>query len=359
MPVVVGTENRSSLLKAVASFLASFVITAGVVGLAIRDPLHLHADVRSEKLQIMQDWAGVATSAAFGSSHLHYGFDPRAFDRSFDLGGLPTHTVNLAVEGGSQSEQRVMALEYLKGLKAPAAGASPQACMILLELNAGANFTNEHLVHPRSINIYDWQTTRFISRLTTPGMSLPRKAGRVGFAVAAMGLHYLNVGMLSDEIFAPPIDQTVFAYQTAEDRRGIKITPVRSFETAAMQKLIDGYPKGLTTSKGEITGGLADLVSELDKASPVRNLSFAYVVMPRLDNLRSYETYPDEMDVSGHKVAILNLGRPDVFPQLYEAGLFSDDSHLNERGAALTSTLLAEQLRQWFATHGGPERCGG
>jgi hypothetical protein len=355
MPDAVERANGSSLTKAVASFLASFVITAGVVGLAIRDPLHLHADVRSEKLQIMQNSAGVATSAAFGSSHLHYGFDPRAFD----LGGLRTHTVNLAVEGGSQTEQRVMALEFLKGLKAPTASSGPQVCLILLELNAGANFTNEHLVHPRSINIYDWQTTRFISRLTSPGMGLTRKAGRVGFAVAAMGLHYLNVGMLSDEIFAPPIDQTVLAYQTADDRRGIKITPVHDYETAAMQRLITSYPAGLTTSKGEITAGLADLISELAKASPVSNLSFAYVIMPRLDNLRSYETYPDEMDVSGHKVAILNLGRPDVFPQLYKAGLFSDDSHLNERGAALTSGLLAEQLRQWYATHGAPDRCGG
>jgi hypothetical protein len=40
--------------------------------------LHLYAEVRSEKLAMLANWRGRASSAAFGSSHVDNGFD-RAF----------------------------------------------------------------------------------------------------------------------------------------------------------------------------------------------------------------------------------------------------------------------------------------
>ena len=65
------------IFSAVAMFAAGFVVVAGVVHLAVGDPLRLYADMRSEKLMVMDEWQGRAYSAAFGSSHVHYGFDPR------------------------------------------------------------------------------------------------------------------------------------------------------------------------------------------------------------------------------------------------------------------------------------------
>ncbi len=165
----------------------------------------------------MDQWQGKAYSASFGSSHVHYGFDPRVFDKV--LAGTPaqTRTINLGMAGGSQTEQRVTALEFLRRMKAPQKGAGPgaaRACIVVLELEAGTNFTTEHLVHPRAINIYDWQTMRFVVRLAPKDLGVTRRFGRTGFAVIAMGMHYLNVGMLSSEFFALSVDQSVVTRDT-------------------------------------------------------------------------------------------------------------------------------------------------
>ena len=51
-------------------FAAGFVVVAGVVHLTVGDPLRLYADMRSEKLMVMDEWQGRAYSAAFGSSQI-------------------------------------------------------------------------------------------------------------------------------------------------------------------------------------------------------------------------------------------------------------------------------------------------
>jgi hypothetical protein len=54
----------------------------------------------------------------------------------------------------------------------------------------------------------------------------------------------------------------------------------------------------------------------------------------------------------------VNLARPDLYPQIYHAELWHDDSHLNEAGAQLATRLLAESLKNWYAVHGEPASCG-
>src|SRR5271155_3278263 len=109
-----------------------FVLVAGVVHLGMRDPIRLHADIRSEKLFLLQQWSGRAYASSFGSSHMHNGFDPRAFGAV--MAGTPqeTRTLNLAIAGGSQSEQRAMALEFVRQLQAPK-GTGARACLVILE----------------------------------------------------------------------------------------------------------------------------------------------------------------------------------------------------------------------------------
>src|ERR1700722_607244 len=103
-----------------------FVLVAGVVHLGMRDPLYLHADIRSEKLFLLQQWSGKAYAASFGSSHVHNRFDPRTCDAV--MAGTPeeTRSVNLAIAGGSQSEQRAMAMEFVRQLQVPTE--APRAC---------------------------------------------------------------------------------------------------------------------------------------------------------------------------------------------------------------------------------------
>lgn len=356
------TTGRIRYLQALIAFLAGFVATATVVHLLMKDHLRLHADIRSEKLKLMDQWQGKAYSAAFGSSHVHNGFDPRSFDLAMRGTPLQTRSLNLAIAGGSQTEQRVTALAFLKELQAPPRMGSTiesRACVMVLELGAGANFTNDHLVHPRAINIYDADTTRFVWQLTTPEMGLKQKLGRVAYAIVAMGLHYMNVGMVSSEVFAPPIDTQMYGMETIDDRRGLLAMPVPPKSYAMIQQTI-AEAKG-TPQPRPITllPGNSALLDELAAASPVKNLSMIYLMMPMLDDLKSYPVTPESVQWSGGQVPVIDMARPDLYPELYQAKYWMDGAHLNEQGARLMTTLMAKQVKQWYAAHGEPQRCGG
>lgn len=350
-------RSGERVLVSIGLFALGFLAAATVIHLTIRDPLHLHADERSEKLLLIDRTQGSVYSAAFGSSHVHNGFDPRAFDRELAASPAATRSVNLAIEGGSQSEERAMAMAFVKSLKAPPA---PAPCLVMLELAAGANPTNDHLVHPRSIDIYDWPTARFVSHLVEPHMSATRRIGRVGFAVTAMALHYANTGMLSNLIFSPPIDKAAYEYETEDDRRGIKPLRLvdataedrRYLEAALAQRNLSKPPE-----KVELTLGNSELIAQLTAAAPGRNLSFVYLIMPMAGDAIEMHQYPDHLIVGDKTVPIIQLGRPDLYPELYQAGLWHDNAHLDGDGAAIASALFADRLKEWYEQNGEPHAC--
>jgi hypothetical protein len=350
------------ILSAVGMFAAGFLVVAGVVHLAVGDPLRLYADMRSEKLMVMDEWQGRAYSAAFGSSHVHYGFDPRSFDLAMIGTPLQTRSLNLAIRGGSQSEQRATAMPFLQHLQEPTAlgrNLEVRACMVMLELNAGANFTNDHLVHPRAINIYDWRTARFVWGLTDPQMSRTQRVGRRGYAVVAMGLHYANLGMLSSKIFTPPVDTVELNEETVDDRRGLMVEPPLPGVREQLEKMIAEAPSHPTESPQTLLASNRELLEDLKAASPVKNLLMVYVVMPKLSDLTEYAVPPDGLEWSGGTAPIINMARPDLYPEIYQAKYWFDDVHLNESGAALLTKLMANNLKSWYAAHGEPARCGG
>jgi hypothetical protein len=357
MPDPEKNPGMREIFAALGVFAVGFLAVAGAIHAAIRNPLRLHADIRSEKLAVLDAMQGKAESAAFGSSHVHNGFNPGVFDRELAGSPLQTRSENLAVAGGSQSEQRAMALEFVNHLQPPADGS--RACLVILELNAGANFTRDHLVHPRAINIYDWSAARFVSHLVEPTMTFEQRAGRTGYALLAMGLHYTNVGMLSNLIFAPPLDNAMLAHEMDNDRRGQEIGVYTPAMAAAMAKEIVAEPKQMKLELASLTPGNSELIAEIAKASAVKGLTFAYIAMPKLDDLALSYDYPDHIDAGGAPVPIVNLARPDRYPQLYRAELWHDDAHLNGRGAEMASALIADELKQWYAAHGGTPRCGG
>ena len=360
-PVAATRVSSREIMISIACAIVGFVATAGVVHAVIRDPLHLHASIRSEKLAMMDQWRGKIFSAAFGSSHMHNGFDPRIFDATLAKSPVATRSANLAIEGGSQSEQFVMAQQFLRQLKSPAqAGTANQPCVIMLELKAGANFTNDHLVDARAINIYDWRTTRLVSRFVSPTMELTQRFGRRGFALLAMTMHYANVGMLSSKIFKPPLDESILLSQTADERRGQLIMPYHAAYLPALYGMAHRIPKQPVIPAGEMLDGNAELAQQLAAISPVSNVSFVYVVMPRLEDVGA--EYPDHITIAGTghiiEVPIINLGRANQNSALFDPELWYDGSHLNGVGARMATRALAEQLKQWYAVHGGPSPCG-
>ena len=51
---------------------------------------------------------------------MHNGFDPRIFDAAMRGTAEQTRSLNLGIAGGSQSEQRATALEFVRHLQPPA-----------------------------------------------------------------------------------------------------------------------------------------------------------------------------------------------------------------------------------------------
>ena len=351
--------SARGLTAAVALFALGFVAVAGLLHLTVRDPLHLHADYRSEKLVMLGQLQGSVFSAAFGTSHVHNGFDPRAFDRELGgAGGIQTHSMNMAVAGGSQAEQRVMALEFVRHIQAPPRG---DACLVMLELDAGANFLTSFLVHPRTIDIYDWRTAQFISHLTAPltpayRMSRTQRLGRLGYALAAFGLHSINLGMVSNAIFAPQLNQALVDDQMQDDRRGLL---EETHGNAKLTEELNTTPRSSKAAPGMLTAGNADLLGEIQAASPRHTLDFVYFIFPKFSDLSAEPVYPDHLEVNGRLVPIINMARPSRFPQLYRIELWRDDAHLDSEGAALLSKLLADEVKTWYANHGGAPTCGG
>lgn len=362
-----GTEDEKSaiarpgawsILLSLLLATVGFVLVAAVIHVALPRTLYLHTDIRSGKLTLMKLMRSSTRSASFGSSHVHNGFDPRAFDRALAGSPLQTHSLNLAIEGGSQTEQRSMALEFVQNIQTePSTRGEHSRCFVLLELGAGANFTNDHLLHPRAINIYDRANASFVGALTAPGMSRSQSLGRRGYAYIAMALHYMNVGMLSSALLPNLSPDQDYQRETADDRRGLLVlSGSQSPELLAKER--SDQPRTGTVSTEALLPGNSVLVHQLMQAQGIHGVQYVYLLMPTFSDLTAYRIYPDTLLVDGQTVPIVNLARPDLFPQLYQLSNWHDDAHLNERGAAVASTLIAQQLETFAAQYPIPA-CGG
>jgi hypothetical protein len=339
--------DRKTVLLSVVSFAVGFCLIAALLGGLVRDPMTLHADMRSEKLALLERWRGRADAAVFGSSHVHNGFDPRAFDAVLASTPLAAETLNLGIEGGAQTEQHEMALRFVREL--PLHTAPSAHPLVMLELNAGANLTNDHLVHPRSINLYDWSTTRFAWTLVAPGMSRSQIWGRRVYALAAWMLHLSNFGMISSEVFAAPLDREQLSEETANDRRGL-LVPVRpASRQGEMARSIQKYSTGSPTmERGEMVPAYRQMAEDLSRNAAQPGLHVAYIVTPRLNDLSRRTVWPPCIATSFGPVPILALNRPDVYPELYrDPGNWTDEAHLTERGAQILGKHAAEQWLTW------------
>lgn len=333
------------VVTALVMVVAGFGLAAAIIHLGIRDPLHLYAEIRSEKLAMLDQWSGRANTAAFGSSHVDNGFDPRVFDREMGT-KAGSISLNLGVSGGSQTEQAAVLDAFLKSLSLPEPDAPPR--LALLEISASANFTNDHLFHPRAINIYDLRTVDLsLAFADHAHIGWWRAFGRAGFGLVAGLLHYCNLGMLSSQIFSPPMNASLFQAQTVDDRRGLtpnSTAPPDSKDFHAVQALLAAHHVARPVP-GEIIGGHLELVRELAEEARRKHVRFVYFVAPRLDNLDSYTTYPAAIAGPLGPILLLNEGNPVLHPDLYRPEYWHDPMHLTAAGAALFTKILADDLR--------------
>jgi hypothetical protein len=350
-----GDGMIKSIFIAIVFSVIGFVLSCVVISFLVGDPLQLYAEQRTEKLTLLARQGSGSCSAAFGSSHIHNGFDPRVFDQSLRGRGIDVTSVNLAVEGGSQTEQFAMAKNFLATrAQTPARN---QRCIVVLEANAGANFQNRHLVHPRAINIYDKEVAAVGLAFISPSLPVRRKLGRLAFVLAATTMHYLNVGTLANKIFVHAEDKDLLQRETDADRRGFLVEPPIPRDTAAVEESFRSKPQVPRSVGAALAPGPAALVSELLKVPNGNRVEYVYIVSPKLDDLVQFETYPDCVLVDGMRIRIVNVAQPPAYPNLYRQELWHDPNHLNASGAAEFTRSVAEQLADGESSSAPGDTC--
>lgn len=336
----------------VAAFALGFWIVAGAINLLSAPAFLRHVADRSPKLALIDDWRGRATSAAFGTSRVHNGFSPAAFDAEFANASYAVTSLNLGLFGGSQTEQRALARQFLTRLKPPSG--RPSVCLLMLELNAGLNFQLVNLLHPRSIDVYDLDTIRFVASFSGQNVSVPRRIGRLGYALVSGALHLANIGVLSSVWFDPLSASDAIA----AGQRGLLPVPMDENGIRAVANAFDQHSGQPVTVDVPLVPGNKRLLANLASASRISNVQFVYFVLPTLDALNTVPNYPPILDGPEGPVPIINLARPDRYPALFKPEAWANPGHLSPSGAALASTILAREIREWLSGQPSLPKCG-
>ncbi len=349
------TVTKGAIAKSLLLFLAGFVVCAAFLHLLVGNTLALYGAERSEKLEILRRSGFAYSSAIFGSSHVHQGFDPRAFDATLAGTPLAVRSFNLGVDGGVIVEERVMALDLLKHLKPPP-GDKP--CLVMLEANATPTFDLYFTSHPRQINILDAQSLRLLLAFPATGYTRMTKLHHRLAAFTAAFYHAIDMGMLSNRIFRPSFNEDSIRKETADDQRGIHFVPSTVGERS---DLADAWRKRRFPPDripATLSPGHRMLMEELHRAPNGDRVQFVWVVTPMLMDLAIDDIYPPSEKTSFGDVPIIDMGRPDLYPELYDRSLWTDSQHMNEQGSKVFSRVLAQQLLAWSHDH-PVHGCGG
>jgi hypothetical protein len=346
--------GKSAIAGAVLLFIAGFAVTASLMHLLAGNPLGLYAAERSEKLEILRRNGYPYNSAMFGSSHVHQGFDPRAFDAILAGSPFTTHSFNLGIDGGSVMEERVMALGFLDHLK-PASASEP--CFVMLETDAPQAFAMMFTSHPRQINILDWESLRVVLQLPPDGYERPNQIHHRLTTFTAAFYHAIAMGMLSDRIFRPPFREASIQAETADDRRGLHHVADKYGE-ADIEHALSRQHVPPTPVAAQLSRGNATIMEDIRSSPNGKRVQLAWVVMPLLRDLELYDVYAPSEPTSFGDVPVFDMARPDLYPQLYDRSLWADSQHMNAQGSQLFSRLLAQQLLIWSRAH-PVHGCGG
>lgn len=346
-PLAVESFTREAFLRSMLSLAGGFLFAALLLRLLIGDPLQLYAPDRSEKQSMLANMGkSIPTTAAFGSSLTHLGLDPRTLDSGLAGSGIAGRSVNLGLSAGAKSEERVMGLYWLRHLPQ-----SSTPCMIITELNAPSTFSLQWMTHPREINEFDWTSARIAAMYPADPGSTTLRMWHVRLASGiSLTAHYLNTGMLSNKIFRPNLSSD-YKLETQDDRRGLYTPPVANVNVTWIAGILAGRPPHAEVVNAQLAEGDRKILNDLQTAAPGTPIRFVEVIMPVLYDLYRTDTYPASSQTSVGVVPIIDLGRPDLYPQFYAANLWLDPQHLNEAGAQLVTKELARQIQQWYGTH--------
>jgi hypothetical protein len=334
---------RQISYKVIGATLLGFFSAAASINIIFNlyvDPLDLYAKGRSEKLDILNTTEGRYSLAIFGSSRVADAFDPKTFDARLSNQGIKgINSVNLGVPGGSQAEQYAMATRYIEYLNKN----KLKRATIILELTAGVNLKNMHLVHPRAINLYNHDVALFVSSFTTKKSRPLKFLGRSAYALAATSLYHLNLGFLSSTLFSPlNIADAPSHYIDNQKLDPVNSVVKESVPNDVTSKFSKALGPRLTISFIE-QPGYSGIINNLSKQASVNNtnVDFIYVVLPTLENLNFHIAWPSRIKTSIGNVPVIDLSAKQ---QLLTPKCWKDIGHLNKTCSFIATKLIADYL---------------
>jgi hypothetical protein len=251
--------------------------------------------------------------------------------------------------------QRVMAMDFLSHLRPHANG----PCLVMLEANAPGIFATWFTDHPRQVNILDWHSRKLGFSFTLFQMPRIHRLHLLLLSYESAFLHTINLGMLSNAIFRPPYDEARIQDQTSNDRRGLHVRTPDAVEQLQFKSDYAAQSNQRVPTPTPLDPGHYILIDDLQRSPNGERAQFVWIVMPLITDLTSYPVYPDSQKTSLGEIPIIDLGRPDLYPQLYQPEMWTNNQHLSERGAKLASQLMASLLLQWTNNHPMHLNCGG
>ena len=220
------------------------------------------------------------------------------------------------------------------------------------------DFTLQLASSPRSINIYDWEAEALAAGFRLPGDTLPLKVHIRATSYLTTLEHAINLGMLSNRLFPPPLFANRLIEETAEDRRGFDFEPFNAWGRNKVSTVFAERPPTPQVVSRNLEDGNLRLVNDVRLAARGSHPQLIWVVMPLLRDLTTTYLYPSTQHTSFGEVPILNLARPDLYPALYRPELWADDQHLTQQGAQLFTGYLAQATLELAKEQHIRQHCG-
>jgi hypothetical protein len=324
-----------TIVIGITSLLLAASAVRVILGFALADRLEIFAGARTAAAAPQVD------TVFIGSSHIEYGINPDVFDRRMAAHGMKNRSFNIGGAGLSilESPQHIKKLFELKPCCVKHVFVEPDMAGLLVVREPSTMRAVEFF---SAANAYD--AISFMESPAGRAAAIPRSI-YVGNIAAAMGRHYLNIGL----IHADP---------ETDDRW---LTGIRGYPASDPYVLKTLY----LTEEGRASymAMLSNMGGRIDQPRLVSSKQVA-MVLGLASYLRSkganlilllppQTSFPEfQGAIAAHLrdhckdrgPALFNFSNPRTYPVLFDSLNRADMDHLNMPGAAIFSTMVADRF---------------
>lgn len=312
-------------------------------------PFQTGSDHLSSKLAILEREKEPPSVFFIGSSRTHYHFNPALFDSLVSSGGGgPVRSFNLSQGFATDYESVYIARNMLKSGRAPACRT------VYIEINfrkpelewEGDGNSDERHYHRMDPSMFVFHAGAV---LRAEGWDFFRKARALYALAQVIGSKYLGVGRYRNLLMGT---NTYRAMEPTEIRgRGFEsmdsqyarlppdeLRRIReSLDTARFRMKIQETAderRRLDTSSHDV---LDAFFHEFVREAARMGVKVVYTYQPNFNTVSSPVKVPSSLSDR-----VIDFTDPDLFPELYDMGLYYDMWHLNTKGSDVVTTRLAE-----------------